>query len=73
MSELTRPMNEKRPTPPNEIVPVGPDDPARFLNRDLQWLEFNNRVLAQALDSRNPLLERVRFLAIFGSNLDEFL
>ena len=72
MSELTRPMNEKRPTPPNEIVPVGPDDPARFLNRDLQWLEFNNRVLAQALDSRNPLLERVRFLAIFGSNLDEF-
>ena len=72
MSELTRPMNEKRPTSPNEIVPVGPDDPARFLNRDLQWLEFNNRVLAQALDSRNPLLERVRFLAIFGSNLDEF-
>ncbi len=72
MSELIKPMNDKRPTSPNEIVPIGPDDPARFLNRDLQWLEFNRRVLAQALDVRNPLLERVRFLAIFGSNLDEF-
>jgi len=61
-----------RPTSPNEITPSGPDDPMRFLNRDLQWLEFNRRVLAQAYDPRNPLLERVRFLAIFGSNLDEF-
>ena len=61
-----------RPTPPNEITPSGPDDPARFLNRDIQWLEFNRRVLAQAYDPRNPLLERVRFLAIFGSNLDDF-
>ena len=61
-----------RPTPPNEITPSGSDDPARFLNPDIQWLEFNRRVLAQAYDPRNPLLERVRFLAIFGSNLDEF-
>jgi polyphosphate kinase len=72
MNEVAKPSDQKRAPAPNDIVPRGPDDPARFLNRDLQWLEFNRRVLAQALDPRNPLLERVRFLAIFGSNLDEF-
>src|SRR6478672_7348392 len=43
-----------------------------WLDRDLSWLEFNRRVLSEALDERNPLLERVKFLAIFSSNLDEF-
>src|SRR5262244_4642484 len=43
-----------------------------WFDRDLAWLEFNRRVLAEALDERTPLLERIKFLAIFTSNLDEF-
>ena len=46
---------------------------SRFLDRDLNWLEFNRRVLNEALDERTPLLERVNFLSIFTSNLDEFV
>lgn len=46
--------------------------PAEFLNRELTWLAFNWRVLHEAIDPRTPLLERVRFLGIFTSNLDEF-
>jgi polyphosphate kinase len=41
-------------------------------NRDLSWLRFNHRVLQEAADSRNPLYERIKFLAIYSSNLDEF-
>jgi polyphosphate kinase len=47
-------------------------DPSLYTNRELSWLEFNQRVLDQAITDRHPLLERVKFLAIVGSNLDEF-
>jgi polyphosphate kinase len=43
-----------------------------WIDRDLGWLDFNQRVLAEALDERTPLLERAKVLAIFTSNLDEF-
>jgi len=49
------------------------DEPRYYLNRHVQWLEFNRRVLDEARDTRNPLLERVKFLAITANNLDEFV
>ncbi|HEX5616161.1 MAG TPA: polyphosphate kinase 1 [Acidimicrobiia bacterium] len=57
---------------PPDVVGEPVDSAARYLNRELSWLDFNARVLALAEDPEQPLLERVKFLAIFSSNLDEY-
>jgi polyphosphate kinase len=53
-------------------APRRPFHPSHFLNRELSWLEFNQRVLDEAIDAKNPLLERLKFFCIVSSNLDEF-
>lgn len=61
------PLGDNTPVPEWDL-----DAPELYLNRELTWLAFNRRVLAEAENDRSPLLERVKFLSIFDSNLDEF-
>ncbi len=60
------------PPAPKVAADIPLDDPSLYVNRELSWLEFNRRVLEEAQDPSVPLLERLKFLAIFSSNLDEF-
>ncbi|PSB12458.1 polyphosphate kinase 1 [filamentous cyanobacterium CCP2] len=64
---MAKTKESRKPLPDTSFT-----DAAYYFNRELSWLEFNRRVLSEALDPRTPLLERLKFMAIFSSNLDEF-
>src|ERR1700735_1269256 len=74
-SQVARPAAQQRSEESNQACPSdvsSPDDPRLYVNRELSLLAFQKRVFEEAQDEQNPLLERVRFLSILGSNLDEF-
>lgn len=72
MSPVERKSSKSAPQPETEVSTPPDLDDKRLFNRELSWLEFNRRVLDEATDDTLPVLERLKFLSIFSSNLDEF-
>src|SRR5882762_6543488 len=78
MQQAIAKISAEDPTGKTQALETSPQpserfsDPKNFINRELSWLEFNRRVLEEAQDPTQPLIERVKFLTIFSSNLDEF-
>lgn len=70
MTRAQRATTENPDRPESQSIDL--HDPQYYFNRELSWIQFNRRVLHESMDDRNPLLERLKFSAIFSSNLDEF-